>query len=564
MPRLFPLLSSLLLCSLVLSAVTAHAQIPPDAGSLQQQIERERPLSLPPLDVPDRVPPPPEMSPEAISVTVKQFRFAGNTLLSDEQLAPVIAGFLDRPIDFNQLQAATVAVANAYREAGWIVRAYLPRQEIEDGIVTIQIVEAVFGRLHLEGETTRVKPAIVAARFGTRLEPGAPLSAKAIDRGLLLADDLPGVAVAGTLRPGTAEGETDLVIKLADQSFAIGEVTLDNAGSRATGVERVTSNITLASPLGLGDQLAANLLYSKGTEYIRLAYTLPLGNDGWRVGINGSLLNYQLISPEFKALNGKGDSSSMGLEANYPLIRSRVKNLYFRLTYDHRRFDNEANATIISNYQVDNVTVGLSGNLFDTLAGGGANAASLYLLQGRVDLDGSPNRPGDDATTRTHGSFSKLNYRLSRQQVITPELSLYAAWSGQWANTNLDSSEKFYLGGANGVRAFPSNEGGGSLGQMANLELRWRLLQCVTTTAFYDWGRIRQNVNNDFAGAAIPNSYRLKGYGLSLGWLSNSGLNIKATWARRDGSNPNSTLTGTDQDGSLDKHRWWFSASMPF
>lgn len=549
----------LLLCPLVV-----HAQTPPDAGTLQQQIERERVEPLPRPVTPDRPPPPAEMKPDAISVTIKQFRFAGNTLLSDEQLTPVVAEYLNRSLDFAQLQAAAAAVANAYREAGWIVRAYLPRQEIADGIITIQIVEAVFGRLHLEGETARVDLAIVEARFAARQKPGTPLSAKAIDRGLLLADDLPGVAVAGTLRPGAAEGETDLVIKLADEPLVVGEVTLDNTGSRATGEERLAVNAALASPFGLGDQLAANLIHAEGNNYLRLAYTLPVGSDGWRIGTNASYLDYRLVSPEFKALDGKGDSSSVGLEANYPLIRSRLMNLFLRLAYDHKRFDNEANTTTTSKYEVDNVTIGLSGNLFDTLAGGGANAASLNLARGRVDLDGSPNRADDAATTRTHGSFSKLRYALSRQQVITPDLSLYAVWSGQWANQNLDSSEKFYLGGAYGVRAYPSNEGGGSRGQMTNLELRWKLPQGFTATAFYDWGRISQNVDHDFVGAATPNSYSLKGHGLSLAWLSDSGLNLKATWARRDGGNPNPTATGRDQDGSFDKNRWWFSASMPF
>lgn len=548
----------------IVGCSAAFAQTPPDAGTLQQQIERERQQRMPRQVAPDRPVVPAEMKPDVISVTVKKFRFAGNTLLSDEQLTPVVAGFLDRPLDFARLQAAAAAVANAYREAGWIVRAYLPQQEIEDGIVTIQIVEAVFGRLHIEGLPARLAPSAVAARFAARQERGAPLNAEALDRGLLLADDLPGVAVAGTLRPGAAEGETDLLVKLADEPLVVGELALDNAGARAIGEERLTANGALASPLGIGDQLAANFIHSQGSDYLRLGYTLPVGSDGWRVGINGSYFAYRLVPPEFRALDGKGDSASVGVEASYPLIRSRTKNLFLSLAYDRKRFDNEANSTTTSRYDVDDVTVGLAGNLFDALGGGGANAASLGLVRGRVDLDGSPNQADDAATTRAHGDFTKLRYAVSRQQVITPDISVFAAYSGQWASKNLDSSEKFYLGGAYGVRAYPANEGGGSTGQMANLELRWKLPRGFTATAFYDWGRIRQNVDDDFAGAATPNSYSLKGHGLSLAWLADFGLNLKAVWARRDGGNPNPTATGRDQDGSLDKNRWWFSASMPF
>lgn len=79
----------------------------------------------------------------------------------------------------------------------------------------------------------------------------------------------------------------------------------------------------------------------------------------------------------------------------------------------------------------------------------------------------------------------------------------------------------------------------------------------------YDWGRITQNADNGVL-AANPNTYRLKGHGLALAWAGPLGLNLKATWARRDGDNPNPTVNGRDQDGSLDKNRWWLTASLPF
>ena len=79
------------------------------------------------------------------TVVVSDFRFAGNTLLTAKQLAPTVAGFKGRPLSFADLQNAAIEVATAYRKAGWIVRAYLPQQDITQGTVTIQIVEAKFG-----------------------------------------------------------------------------------------------------------------------------------------------------------------------------------------------------------------------------------------------------------------------------------------------------------------------------------------------------------------------------------------------------------------------------------
>ena len=95
--------------------------------------------------------------------------------------------------------------------------------------------------------------------------------------------------------------------------------------------------------------------------------------------------------------------------------------------------------------------------------------------------------------------------------------------------------------------------------------MRWKLPKGLTLTGFYDWGHVTVNRDNNFTGAAALNTYSLIGDGLSLGWQSTGGVNIKGTLARRIGNNPNPILkTGTDQDGSLTKNRLWLTADLPF
>jgi hemolysin activation/secretion protein len=350
---------------------------------------------------------------------------------------------------------------------------------------------------------------------------------------------------------------------VADEPLFAGEVNLDNTGARSTGADRLSANLNLNSPLRQGDLLSANLIHTEGSDYIRLAGTLPAGASGWRVGANASTMNYKLVGSNFAALDAKGSSSTTGLEANYPLIRSRLKNLYFNANLDHKTYDNHANAATTTRYGVNSLSLGLLGNLFDKLGGGGANSASLTVSSGQLDLGGSPNQSADATGAQTDGAFDKLRYSASRQQVINDDLSFFAALSGQWASKNLDSSEKFYLGGSNGVRAYPSSEAGGSAGQLLNLELRYRLPQGLNLTAFYDIGQVSVNTYNNFAGAPALNDYSLKGAGLALAWQSNSGLNLKGTWARRIGDNPNPTTAGNDQDGSLVTDRIWLTVSVP-
>jgi hemolysin activation/secretion protein len=544
--HIFP--AALLLSLVAVFASTAQAQTPPDAGSLQQQIERERQQKMPRRQAPDKPALPAAIKPTSgVVVTVKQYRFLGNTLLSSEQLSPAVAPYLNRPVDFAQLNAAAAAAAEVYRAAGWVVRAYLPQQDIQAGVVTIQIVEAVFGKLRLEGALPqRLSASRIESIFTARQASGALLNADVLDRSLLIADDLPGVSVVGSLVAGASERETDLILKASDEALVGGDAAIDNTGSRSTGRARLSINLGLYSPFGLGDLFTTNLILSSGSDYLRLTSSLPVGHDGWRLGVNASNLRYHLVGSEFSGLNAKGSSDTFGLEGSYPILRSRLANLFLNLNQDRKRFDNQSGGTVTSHYTIDTTGVALYGNRFDNWGGGGANFSSLNLIAGRRDKD----------TGSTDRSFRKLKLSLSRQQVISNALSFYAALNGQMTADKLDSSEKFYLGGAGGVRAYPSSEGGGDRGVLTSMELRWKLPEGLTLTGFHDFGRLRGN-----EGAL---SYSLQGYGLALGWQTAAGVNLMATWAHRIGANPNPTAAGNDQDGSLDKNRLWLSANLPF
>lgn len=547
-PRYHACFSPVLALALGFTAIGVQAATP-DAGSLQRAIEREIKPAIPAAQPLQPTGPAPIKAPSGPQITVKAFRFVGNTLFDEAALQVIVKPWLDKPLGMTDLHEAATAVAEAYRAAGWVVNAFLPRQDVTEGVITIQIIEAKFGGTRIDGPAaTQVRTDLILDRLQARQQVGAPLNSVQLDRGLLLADDLPGVALTGALGAGQKEGETDLFIQMTDESRGFGDINLDNQGSRSTGRSRASVGLHRNSPLGVGDLIDANLLHTEGSDYVRLAYTRPLGADGLKLAINGSLMRYELVAPEFLAMQGKGTSNTLGAAIDYPVIRTRMRNLYASLNWEGKGYRTEASNAVQSEYRIDNWTLGLSGNLFDSLGGGGANSLSLGLVHGEVDHGALA------------GHFQKLTWSLARQQALADTLSLYLAVAGQRAGKDLDTAERFYLGGASGVRAYPSSEGGGSDGQMANLELRWRLANGVNLTGFYDWGHVK-----NFAAGAL--SYDLKGFGLSAGWATAAGLALKATWAYRDGQNPNPTNptnTGTDQDGSLHRNRFWLSASLPF
>lgn len=541
-------------------------------GALRQQIEGNRRIELPQRVLPDSASTaakPSARPGQGPGLQIQRFRFAGNTMLSPQDFEPLLAEYAGQPLDIDLLRNVIgPKVAELYRRQGWVVHVSLQEPlspQAEEAVYNI--VEARLGQVVFEGKPpSLVSQEQILEVFAQQLGTQNRLNNLHVDRALLLASDLPGVAVTARQRAGKTPGSTDVVVTAQDKPAYAGDITLDNTGSRSTGAERVAANVEWRSPTGRADALNAAFMHTQGSDYGRLGYTAPIGRDGLRLGVNMTQLQYDVVAPELKPLGIRGSSSSAGLEFNYPIVRARDRNLYISGNYDHKGFNTKTHTGTATDYEIDNFTWGLAGNLFDSWGGGGANSANLSLVRGRVNLDGSPNQADDRNGANTQGYFTKLRYSLSRQQTLTPAVTLSAALTGQVASKNLDGSEKLYLGGATGVRAYPSSEAGGSDGQMLNLELRSRLADGWEASVFYDWGRIKQYHNTRFSGVPRNNTLALSGRGASLSWRSPQGLILKATWAHRNGANPNPTAppNSKDQDGSLKLNRFWLSASYAF
>lgn len=564
------------LITVLLAALPAFAiAAAPDAGSVLQQLEA-RPgggLVAPKLKTP-KEPTPPAADQGGPVVRVNAFRIEGPTLLSPQTLQSALKGFTGRELSLTQLQEAAWVIVQTYREAGWLAHAFVPQQEIEGGVVTLRVVEARLGQVRIDFPEGRLPRERIEAMVAAHLRAGGNLNLQHVDRLLLLLDDLPGVLAAASFAEGQASGSTDLLITIGAGKALDANIAVDNFGSVSTGTQRIGASLSLNNAIGWGDALQLQAVATQGSRYGRLAWSLPVGLQGMRASIHASDMRYHLVG-SFADLGASGSAQTAGVNISTPLIRQPEHNLSWQLGTDQKRFDNQAlasagasQATTVSRYQLDVVRTSLTGNWFDQLITAAQNTANLQVSWGKVNLNGSPNAAADANAANTAGRFRKVNANYNREQSLTGRLSWYLQTATQWADRNLDSSEKIYLGGATGVRAYPSNEAGGSLGTTATTGLKWRVLDAFTLNAFADWGRIQAYQNNlNAAGSAISsvNRQTLQGVGLALSWRSLQGHELSATWSRRSGHNPAANPnTGADSDGTRTLNRLWLSAALNF
>lgn len=555
-------------------AQTTPPPPPIDAGALQQGLEKQLPLPSPlPLPEPSRpdIGKPKDSKAKEVRVDVKRFELEGVKTIPEEKVQAILTPYLNQSLTFDDLQKICDLIMEFYNANGFKVQATLPPQKITNGIVRILVTEAKLSKIIIDTPKgpTRMSKETVEAYFTEANPLGDPLNVRALERASLILNETPGVVVASQFQPGENTGDTAMRVDVADGPLFAGKAEANNYGSRSTGQAQGVVALSLNNPSGIGDQFAINGIYSEGSQYIQGAYSLPVNRDGLRLGLAGTYLNYKNVSNYGYPNGGYGDAWTTGINLAYPLIRRQGTNANASLAYDIKSYMNKSmlTNTVISAYDINNLTASLSGNHYDGFGGGGITAGSVAVVLGNLSI--SPTS-GPNFGLYTPTNFTKFTFSANRNQQLSTQTgtSLYVGISGQLASVNLNSAEQFYLGGPYGVRAYPTAQGGGSQGGLGTIELRQQLPYNIQGSIFFDAGVVQQYKNPypNWQGLTnANNTYWLKGTGIGAKW-NYAGWNLGAMVAWQVGQNPLYSYTGQKVlvDGTNTNPRGWITASYQF
>jgi hemolysin activation/secretion protein len=515
MQTVTPLVAALLLTFAPLAAQAAGPVVP-DAGAILQQIQP----SMPPLPSASATGLTIEQAdgsklPPSAPFLVQSIQIVGNTRVDTPTLLALVADAQGQMLTLPQLGELAARITAYYQSQGYpLARAIIPAQTIALGVVHIEVIEARYGKVSLDN-TSLVNSDLLQATLAP-LQSEQAIGQAEMDHALLLLSDIAGVVVNATLKPGEAVGTSDLLVETTPGPVISGNAVLDGYGNRYTGRERIGGTLSVNNPLHHGDTLSVSGLSSgSGMNYGRLAYESLLNGQGTRLGGAYSALDYTLGAP-LAALNAHGTAQVSSLWAKHPLLRSRDFNLYGQIQYDELQLRDHVDASSIrTDRRLENWTLSLTGDARDALGAGGINTWSLGWTAGRAGFDDNAAQLADAATAKTQGNFSKWNASLARLQALGAQDTVYLAFSGQWSNTNLDSSQKMSVGGPYTVRAYDMGAVSGDSGYFVSAEYRHDLGQAGgghwLALAFIDSANVTVNHNTWATG---ENSAALSGAGV--------------------------------------------------
>jgi hemolysin activation/secretion protein len=528
MKKPFTLLPAALL---VLAAYPAVAQQLPDAGRLLQEnaaprLEAPRPAPAVTVQLSGTTP-----VKGGVQVTLRQVTIEGNSAIGEAALLAALGDVTGATFDFAGLDKLAARLTAHYQAAGYpFARAVLPQQDLSGGQLRIRVIEGRYGKIAATGAPKLVGP---AQRFLDHLAPGDLIESGQLERVTLILDDQPGITTRPTIRPGQAVGTGDLLVDVQREQPYTGEVALDNHGNRHTGRTRARAGVELNSPFTFGDQLSVQaLVTNERMWYGALGYSLPLGSSGLR-GRAGLTHSYYTLAGDFRALDATGTADIASAGLSYPLVRSQRRNLGLSGQFEHKRLNDRQGAIDAEADKSSNVAgVALNFDARDEFIRTGVTFGALRWSLGRLKLDDTL-AAADRASARSAGRFRKVNLDLARIQALSEHVDLYGRLSRQWASNNLDSSEKFGLGGSHGVRAWPSGEGFGDAGTIVQVEVRYTAAD-FAPFVFHDAGKVTVN-RSPWTGDVNRRSLSGSGVGMRYHhgqWYAN----LAAAWRGRGGA----------------------------
>lgn len=522
-----------LACWLTCASLAQAQQITvPNAGSLLNEVQPAQPAA----PVPSRSPlqSPTANIPEAeqqLTFVIRDVQIEGNKAIDTDTLKAQIAGDIGKPMSFFDVRLLAIKLSNFYRQQGFpFSRVVVPQQDVTSGTLKLLVVEARFGQVLIDNNG-RARTALLED-IAAPLRSGEVIMRDTLDRVLLLMTDVPTANVTATVRPGAQVGTSDLQIAHNTAPLFAARVGLDNSGNRFIERARATASLLLQNPTGQGDQANLDLLTSgEGMNYVRASYELMVSGQGTAAGVNVSHLNYAL-GGALAPLDASGSALGGGLFVRHPLVRLPRMNVNLLARADRQELrDRIGIVSQRTDRNLDTVTLGASGDLRQVIDGG-ETSWSTQWVNGRLKFEDATAAANDATTARTQGDFNKLAWSVSHRQTLDPRLSVNASLSGQITAENLDSAQKWVLGGANSVRAYDNSAVSGDRGFTASVELR-RLLAnwkgAIYGSVFYDIGRVRLNAR-PWQGVTGDQTVVLAGVGFGLNWQGNN-QSLSLSWA---------------------------------
>ena len=457
-------------------------------------------LPLPPLAV---LLPRVETEPMAEMRThVNTFRFRGNSKISSEELAQVVAPYAGRVITAGELEAARLALTARYVKRGYVTSgATLEDQDLQGGIVTFTMVEGSLAGIRVEGNHW-LRSQYIVRRLQRR--GGRPLNINPLKDELALLGDHPVIAKLNSdLQPTADPGQSRLIVHVKERFPIHLALEVSNDRPASVGGEHLDLVATDQSLTRNGDVLAFRLgllersrngAENSGFDNLAISYELPLNSWETTLRVARTQNDFSVIEEPFAELAIDSRSSSFDVMLRQPVFRTFQSELALFLTASQRHAE-----TFLLDRPFTFSPGAVNGETDLSVLRVGADwtcrtPSFVLALRSSFHFGFDVLNATDDGTDRDGRFFAWLGQAQYVQRLGKHGAQFIVRGDFQWTDDQLLSLEQFSIGGHSTVRGYRENQLVRDRGVIGSAELRvpiWlngRGKPIVQLAGFYDIG----------------------------------------------------------------------------
>ncbi len=407
-------------------------------------------------------------------VDVNEYVVRGNSVLDARDIEESVYPFLGPQRSLADIEGARDALQQRYQAKGYqSVFVELPEQQVDGGIVYLQVSETKIGRVRVVG-AKHYSPANVLEEVPA-LEEGKVADFTAVQGQLATANRNPGRQVVPVVREGQRPGTMDVDLQVEDKNPWQASIGLNNDYSADT--EKLRTVATLGHNNLWQAGHSASLTYFTAPEDRNNAevwsgsYNAPL-SERWNVQVSGYQSDSNVATIGGSNVLGKGHSYGASLIYTVPTQGIWANSL--SLGVDFKDFD-EALQFGGSSDEVPikyaPITLAYNGFRYTETSQFGLG---LSIVAGTRSFFGYGSDADEFRAKRfeANPSFAVFKADSTYTQSVAGDWQAASKLSFQLASGPLVSNEQFSAGGATSVRGYLAAERTGDDGVLFSQELR--------------------------------------------------------------------------------------------
>ncbi len=246
------------------------------------------------------------------------------------------APYENRELSTQDLEELRQALTLLYVNKGYVNSgAVIPDQTLQEGVVTIQIIEGELTDIQIEG-TKYFLPFYFKDRIALSSEP-PPLDINELKEKLQILLQDPRVDRLNTeLKPGVKPGQSVLHVKVEEAPPFKAWIDFNNYQSPTVGEERGLGNILVHNPFGIGDRFLFTYGQSKGLDpLIETFYQFPFTPYDTTLELGYRHNDFEVVADPFDTLNIESKTRIYTITLRQPVYRTVNDEVAFSLIGEH-------------------------------------------------------------------------------------------------------------------------------------------------------------------------------------------------------------------------------------